>query len=217
MVIGSGASGVHFALSVLKKGYDVTMLDVGNGKPRADLKMAGFNELKTSLSDPSGYFLGERFESVVFPGSETDYYTKYYGVPPTKNYVFSRPSAFNSEGKGFEPLMSFAQGGLAEAWTAGAYPLNDDELKEFPFNYGEIGPYYDEVASRIGVNGEDDDLARFYPVHANLMEPLQFDPHSAQLVDAYHRRASRLHEKYDCYLGRSRIATLTSARDGREG
>ncbi|MFN0072945.1 MAG: GMC oxidoreductase, partial [Chloroflexota bacterium] len=42
-------------------------------------------------------------------------------------------------------------------------------------------------------------------------------PHSAQLVDAYHRRASRLHEKYDCYLGRSRIATLTSARDGREG
>ena len=29
LVIGSGASGVHFTLSVLKKGYEVTLIDVG--------------------------------------------------------------------------------------------------------------------------------------------------------------------------------------------
>ena len=29
LIVGSGASGVHFALSVLRKGYEVVMLDVG--------------------------------------------------------------------------------------------------------------------------------------------------------------------------------------------
>ena len=29
LVVDSGASGVHFTLSMLRKGYQVTMLDVG--------------------------------------------------------------------------------------------------------------------------------------------------------------------------------------------
>src|SRR5262249_58191349 len=35
VIIGSGASGVHFALSLLGKGYEVIMLDVGRAKPPA--------------------------------------------------------------------------------------------------------------------------------------------------------------------------------------
>lgn len=217
LVVGSGATGVHFALTALQRGHDVTMLDVGHTKPRAAQRIANFNELKSDGGDPARYFLGEQFESVVFPGSETDYYTKYYGVPPTKSYVFKKPAAFESEGQGFEPLISFAQGGLAEAWTGGVYPLNDDELRPFPFDYREIGPYYDVAAERIGVNGEADDLGRFYPVHANLAAPLRLDPHSEQLLGQYQKRARTLNQRYRCYLGRSRIATLTKPKDGRGG
>ena len=61
---------------------------------------------------------------------------------------------------GFEPLVSFAQGGLSEVWTAGVYAFNDEELSDFPFSFADIEPYYSEVAKSIGVSGVEDDLAR---------------------------------------------------------
>lgn len=216
LIVGSGASGVHFALSVLKKGHDVIMVDVGQSKSTVPNPEANFGELKSSLNDPVDYYLGQNLEAVVYPGSDRKYYTKPYAFPPSKNHVFAKPNGFTFEATGFEPMFSFAQGGLAEAWTGGVYPLNDAELAEFPFRYRDIEPGYGEVAGRIGIIGVDDDLARFFPLHANLIEPLRLDEHSAQLVANYEKRKPFLHRTLKSYLGRSRVATLTSDRDGRK-
>jgi choline dehydrogenase-like flavoprotein len=213
LIVGSGASGVHFALSVLKKGYEVIMLDVGHAKPAAVNPGDTFNGLKTNLSDPASYFLGRKFEAVVHPGSEGEY----YGFPPNKSYVFSKPPAFDLSAQGFAPLFSFAQGGLAETWTGGVYPLNDQDLKHFPFAYSDIAPYYDEVAKRIGIAGIKDDLSRFYPVHENLMEPLRLDEHSKRLLAAYEKHKAYLNDKLNCYMGRARVATLSADKNGRKG
>jgi len=213
VIIGSGASGVHFALSLLGKGYEVTMLDFGRAKPPAVNPDDDFNGLKTRLSDPVRYFLGSEFEAVVHPGSEGEY----YGFPPHKSYIFSRPESFHWEASGFAPLMSFAQGGLAEAWTGGVYPLNAAELREFPFEFEEIAPYYDEVARRIGVSGAVDDLARFYPVHDHLLEPLRLDSHSRLLLEAYEKHKRYLNHELKCFLGRSRVAALSRDVNGRKG
>src|SRR5262245_41811354 len=188
VVIGSGASGVHFALTALKKGHNVVMLDVGHARPPVVNVDDTFNGLKANLSDPVEYFLGRNYEALVQPGSTGEY----YGFPPNKGYVFAKQSMFNLRADGFQPLISFGQGGLAEAWTAGVYPLNDQELQEFPFSYSDIEPYYSEVARRIGVAGVSDDLAKFYPVHENLMEPLRLDKHSERLLAAYERHKSYL-------------------------
>jgi len=211
VIVGSGASGVHFARSVLEKGYEVVMLDVGRAGPPVVNPQDTFNELKRNLDDPARYFLGSDYEAVVYPGSEGEY----YGFPPNKSYVFSVPPAFSSQASGFAPLSSFAQGGLAETWTGGSYPLDDHDLGAFPFGYHELEPFYGEVARRIGITGVGDDLARFYPVHANLMEPLRLDRHSALLLERYERHRGYLNEKLGCYLGRSRVATLSADRNGR--
>ena len=167
-VVGSGASGVHFALTLLEKGYDVTMLDVGHEPPvPPPLPAASLEALKETLDDPTRYFLGARYESVVFPDAEAEY----YGFPPSKTYVFEPPRGFGWQARGFAPLFSFARGGLAETWTGGCYPFNDAELAAFPFSYRELGPCYDEIARRIGITGEEDDLARFMPVHGHLLAP----------------------------------------------
>jgi choline dehydrogenase-like flavoprotein len=213
VIIGSGASGVHFALSLLGKGYEVIMLDVGRAKPPAVNPEDDFNGLKTNLSDPARYFLGSKFEAVVHPGSEGEY----YGFPPHKSYIFSRPDSFRWEASGFAPLLSFAQGGLAEAWTGGVYPLDAAELREFPFDFEEIAPCYDEVARRIGVSGAIDDLARFYPVHDHLMEPLRLDSHSRLLLETYEKRKRFLNQKLKCFFGRSRVAALSQDVNGRKG
>ena len=108
-----------------------------------------FVDLKAKLTDPAAYFLGEDFSGVFFP----EYNSEYYGIPPSKSYVLANVDGDAVKTSGFSPLRSFAQGGLAQVWTGGAYPFNDHELEEYPFSYGDIEPYYNEVAKRIGIIG----------------------------------------------------------------
>jgi choline dehydrogenase-like flavoprotein len=213
VVVGSGASGVHFALSALHKGHAVTMLDVGVQKPKGFLPDTPFLDLRTELDDPAEYFLGEAAEGVVYPGSRETY----YGLPPSKAYIFERPAAFRSSTTGIEPSHSFARGGLAETWTAGAYEWNDDDLTDYPFNYGDLRPYYREAASRIGVGAADDDLVRFIPREGPYLPPLDADLHSEILLRRYARRRRVLHERHGFFMGRSRVATLSRDHRGRRG
>lgn len=212
VVIGSGPSGVHFALTALRRGHEVTLIDGGRPAPAPVLPDAGFDDLKNHLADPAGYFLGEAFEGVVLPSAHKEY----YGIPPHRQYLFETPPGYGWTATGFEPLVSFAQGGLAEAWTAGCYPFNDDELEAFPFGYAELAPHYEEVTRRIGIAGERDDLARFIPVHDHLHTPPALDAHSAALLRAYGRRRRGVNAM-GCFVGRTRVATLTEDRDGRGG
>jgi choline dehydrogenase-like flavoprotein len=212
VVIGSGASGVHFALSALRKGHRVVMLDVGHARPTPVSPGESLNGIKRNLEDPVRYFLGPKFEALILP----DFGAEYYGFPPSKTHVFREHPEFRVNAQGFSPLVSFAAGGLAEAWTGGSYPFNDDDLKDFPLDYAELGPFYGEVARRIGLSGAKDDLARFYPVHDGLMEPLQLDEHSALLLRTYERHRRHINENLHSFLGRARLATLTRDHAGRK-
>jgi choline dehydrogenase-like flavoprotein len=212
LVIGSGPSGVHFALTALRKNHRVTMLDVGQRAPQPVLPDEDFSGLKSRLPDPVGYFLGPDFQSVHLPGRADEY----YGLPPSKDYVFHRPAEFVVVENGLTPLVSFARGGLAESWTGGCYPLNDDELRSFPFGHQEIAPHYSEVAARIGIAGEEDDLSSYLPRHDHLSAMLDLDESGARLLAAYERRRERLSLKYKARLGRSRQAVLSQPLGERQ-
>lgn len=212
VVVGSGPSGMHFAVTLLNKGYRITMVDAGVEKPAPVLPDSSFDDLRKDLADPAGYLLGQQFEAVSLPGSDADF----YAFPPSKRYVFESAQDFTYAARGFSPLFSFARGGLAEAWTGGVYPLIDAEMGDFPFGAGALQPYYAEVARRIGVNGSADDLSRFFPVHDHLMEPLNLSPHATALLRSYHDKRAPLNAA-GVYFGRSRIATLTRDLGERRG
>jgi hypothetical protein len=213
VIVGAGASAVHFAATALALGRRVVMLDVGIPAPSPALPGASLNQLKSDLEDPVRYFLGEDYESLILPADDSEY----YGFPPSKSYVFRNLAGNEVAAKGFQPLMSFAGGGLAQAWTAGAYPFNDGELAAFPFGWDEMAPAYGEVARRIGVSGvSDDDLAAFYPAHDGLMPPIALDAHSQQLLGEYQRKRARLSAKHGLVLGRSRSASLSRDHAGRK-
>lgn len=212
LIVGSGPSGVHLAQTLLRSGYLVTMLDVGHRRPEPVMPEADFDGLKEALADPAEYFLGPGAEGVVFPSEEADYYSH----PPSKRYVFEPAEEFRVASQGFRPVVSFAAGGLAEAWTGGSYPLNDDELDSFPFSADDIRPYYEEVIHRIGVTAARDDLEVFSRWFDGYDEPLELDSHSARLLNNYTGRRNRLHREIGFYLGRSRVALLTSDKGNRK-
>jgi choline dehydrogenase-like flavoprotein len=210
VVVGSGPSGVHFALTVLEKGRRVTLVDVGHARPSVIRQHDTFDGLKRNLDDPVEYLLGNDLEGITYPGAAGEY----YGVPPGKAYIFRDPGGFTVRSQGFEPLFSWAAGGLAEAWTGGVYPFNEAELADFPFGWSDIEPSYAEVARRIGISGEIDDLSRFMPAHDGIMPPLELDLHSRKLIDRYTAARAGLNDA-GCWLGRSRLATITRPHAGR--
>ncbi len=213
VIVGAGATAVHFAQTALELGRRVVMLDVGRPRPAPVLPPASLNQLKSDLDDPVRYFLGENYEALILP-SDTD---EYYGFPPSKSYVFEKLNGYDVQADGFAPLMSFAGGGLAQAWTGGCYPFNEGELEAFPVGWAEMEPAYGEVARRIGVSGvADDDLAQFYPVHDGLMAPIAPDAHSAQLLSEYAGKRARIGAKHGMFLGRSRSASLSQDHRGRK-
>jgi choline dehydrogenase-like flavoprotein len=212
VVVGSGASGIHFALTALRKGRQVLMLDVGHKGSEVVRPSDTLNGLKQNLSDPAAYFLGTRYQSLVLPGNAGEY----YAFPPAKEHVFRPRHEFQMRSNGFSPLYSFAAGGLAEVWTGGCYPFDDRDLSAFPFDYAELKPYYSRVAAQIGVTGTDDDMAAVFPWHDGLMEPLKLDEHSAALLGSYAAQRSVLQEKFGCRMGRARIAVLSRDLNGRK-
>ena len=213
VVVGSGASGVHFAQTALEHGARVTMLDVWRSGLAPELPEASFDELKRSHADPARYFLGTNFEGVLFPGHAGEY----YGFPPHKSYVFAGLDRFRSRASGFAPLTSFARGGLAEAWTGGSFPFNAAEMRDFPVDFAQFAPHYGRIAARIGINGAEDDLARFVPVHEHLAPPLELDEHSKLLLERYGSVRERMRSELRVHWGRSRGATRSDDRAGRQG
>lgn len=210
VVVGSGASGVHFAQTLLARGREVTLLDVGRRRAAPRLPQATLNGLKEQLPDPVAYFLGERFEGVLLPGKKGEY----YGIPPSKAHALEGPDGHAFDADGFAPLFSLAQGGLAEVWTGGCYPFDEADLKDYPFTYADLAPHYVEVARRIGVTGTEDDLAAYLPFHAGLQEPLRLDAQAERLLAGYRARRARF-ARLGCRVGRARIAVLPKDRPGR--
>ena len=74
--------------------------------------------------------------------------------------------------QGFEPVMSFAQGGFANAWGAGVYRFTAKDLQEFPIRCAELDPYYAELTRHIGISGTSDDLDAYFGSAEGLLEPL---------------------------------------------
>ncbi len=218
VVVGSGPSGVHFALTAIERGHRVTLVDVGKTGKEIPLPQAGFSDLKTMHPDPVRYFLGEHYRAVSLPAHTADEDDEYYGLPASKDYVFEHPDLFRIRTHGISSLVSFAAGGLAECWTGGAYAFNDDDLNGFGFGYDHMAPYYAKVAERVGIGGAADDLAQWYPVHDGLLEPVSLDRSSAALIRKYRDRRTRLAGKHPgIRLGRSRQAALSACLEDRGG
>lgn len=207
IIVGSGPAGVSAALELQDR--NVLILDVGFRAPKLPYELKqNLYDLKKNTADLSAVLLGEKFESL-------DNLVSPFISPKLKGPFLKfvtrdwrQLSPINSSD--FEGLLSFAEGGLSNAWGSGVYRYSDRELKDFPIKAIDLNPFYDRLTSEIGISGCDDELTPFFGSTQGLLPPIELDRLSSDLFTRYSRKKHLISQE-GIYIGKPRVALLTEA------
>ena len=130
IVIGSGPAGLSCTIALLKKGIQVTLLDIGVRKPgdsvKANTSDLDWDNAYDRLVNPQGIPLKTTFGS-LHP------YNQDIPVKQTGCMLVSSQSA----------------GGLSAVWGRACLPYTDLELSGWPVRYEELRPYYQFVEQEM--------------------------------------------------------------------
>lgn len=213
IIVGSGAAGTFAAFQL--RGRGVLVLDVGHTPQKGALSGNFYDLRKTVGSNGADLFddlIGEGFESLhnVFHP-----YLSPKLKAPRMRFVTRDAESFSPiSAHNFTAAMSFAAGGLANAWGGGLYRFTARDLAGFPIALEDLEPYYDVITAKVGISGTDDDLSRFFGPAHGLQPPLKIDSNGEAILRRYARRRAVLNQD-GLFLGRPRLAVLTREHDGR--
>ncbi|MBI4365662.1 MAG: GMC family oxidoreductase [Deltaproteobacteria bacterium] len=210
VIVGSGPSGVHAALTLLERGKQVVLYDVGEEEVAPPLPYANFAELKDQLPDPVRFFLGSDFEALIPPGAAS-----LLVYPPNRRFALRAENPYVRINRAvFDPLLSHARGGLGIAWGANSLAFDDDDLRHFPIRYGDLQPHFRTLGRRMHVCGAaDDPLSPYLPTEHPLDPPLRFNQHAARLWRRYECRQAVLRDRFGWIMGHARMAVNTAPDD----
>lgn len=205
VVVGSGVSGAHAALTLLECGHDVELWDVGREEKAFPEPGATFHELKDRLADPVAYFLGADLGALIPPTSP-----ELLRYPPSRDFMISpEDELWDYTSGSFFPQASMAKGGLANGWGANALSFDDNDLAEWPVSFSEMEAAYRTVYDRIPVAGPiHDDLTPHLGGVYPSQPPVRLSASDDQLLKMYQRRKHKL-EKLGVRIGRARLAVVT--------
>lgn len=205
VVVGSGVSGCHAALTLLEHGHDVELWDVGGRDPEPAAPGVGFHELKAAVPDAWTHFLGADLEALVPPGAP-----ELLRYPPARRFL-ARPTdaLWDYAPGGMTPFASLATGGLATGWGANALAFDEDDLRGWPVSASEMAAAYRTVFARVGVAGPQDDALSPHLAPARPTQPpLPLSMADELLLQAYARRQHALARR-GVLLGRARMAVVS--------
>lgn len=205
IVVGAGVSGAHAALTLLERGCEVELWDVGRAERPFPVAGPSFDDLKNELDDPVSYLLGNDLSGLIPPAVP-----ELLRYPPSRAFLLDpgdRSAALVSDG--FEPFGSFAKGGLANGWGANALSYDAGDIADWPVPHSEMDDAYRAVYARVPVAGPRDDdlsphLSSVYPSQA----PVALTGPDRRLLDAYGARRAGL-AAAGVKLGLARLAVVT--------
>ncbi|MCX6623923.1 MAG: hypothetical protein NTY38_23245 [Acidobacteria bacterium] len=181
IVVGSGPAGTFAARELA--GKKTLVLDVGYRGPDGPGLAGNLYELRRGREDLFAELIGENFEGLRNLHQEP---VSLKLKSPRTSYVLRNWRALSPlVSTNFHAMMSFAQGGLANAWGAGVYRFTAEDLRGFPVTAAELAPFYDELTGHIGVGGGNDDLAGYFGGNEALQSPLRLSALAGELLARY--------------------------------
>jgi len=207
IVVGSGPAGANAAAALIAAGRTVLLLDVGDVEERyAPLIPTGsFSAVRASDPEQHRYFLGDDFEGV--PVGEIG--TGAQLTPPRLYVTQSTRRHLPWDSETFQLAESLALGGLGNAWGAGIFAFDDEELAEWPLTRDNLLPHYETVARRIGVSSALDDLVPFFGTLASALPPLELDSAADVVMRRYEAKRAAF-QRRGFFLGRPPLAVCTT-------
>jgi choline dehydrogenase-like flavoprotein len=211
IVIGSGPAGVFAAREL--RGTRTLILDAGNEAGVSPIPPGNIYDVRSSSSDLFDGLIGTRFEALH--NLEHRYLSPKLKAPQMR-FITRVPQGENLQfdSDHFEAVVSYARGGLANAWGAGVFRFNNRDLDGFPIRAEELDPFYDELTEHIGISGTEDDLAGFMGPAKGLQPPYRLSTISSDFLQRYSARRDFFHRRH-IHLGRMRAAMLSQDHRGR--
>jgi choline dehydrogenase-like flavoprotein len=218
IIVGGGAAGAAAALGF--GGTVPLMLDAGATAVPSPLPSRPVAELLAAATSPEDIreldrvLIGDEFQSILRP-QERDLSIKLKA--PFVRFITDRPPCLPAdEHHGCTTTQSFAVGGLANAWGAGAMRYTRAELRYFPFPAPDIEAAFDALTRHIGISGSaTDDLTEYFGSTDGLLPELDLCELGARFMDRYERNKSRFTSR-GLRVGRPRLAVLPINHRGRE-
>ena len=214
IIVGSGPAGVSAAFPLVRSGVRVLMLDGGLSDETTVPAIPGSLRELRRHPDHWKLLVGEEYQRFndQNPLSSPKFHSPAYA------YVFrDYLKRYAIDTQDFALVGSLASGGLSNAWGAGVGRLDDRDLEDYPISAHDLQPSYRRISQRIGISGcNDDDMAETHGREDFLLPPIDPCGNLSILYRRYRARRSRALAR-GVRLGRTRIATLTSARADRGG
>ena len=207
IIVGSGPAAAMAALALRSRG--VRLLDVGMAPAAVPRLEQNLYELRRT-QDLTPHIIGDDCEGL----------RNLRGGPPVSLKLRAPALEFVIRdwqrltplvSASFRPVISLAKGGFANAWGAGVYRFNEDDLRGYPLSSTDLKPHYDAVAAHIGISGEQDNLWEEFGAEPALDPPMRLSHNCAQILTAYQRRRPQ-----GVSIGRPRLAVITQPRPNRE-
>lgn len=201
VVVGAGPAGVSSAWSLKNK--KVAIVDVG------------FNAPDTFSREPFLNLVGNDFCGVE---NITNKSISPKLRAPLMRFITRAPDIKEAQLQedGFTSVLSYARGGLSNAWGAGVFEFNDKDLLDFPIKSQDLKEHYSELISMIGVSGSnDDDLSEVWGSRKELQAPLKLSPLATHFLERYNKNKNLFNEN-GFRVGRPRLAILTENKGERK-
>ena len=214
LVVGSGATGAIAAKTLVDKGVQVGLLDIGEeDKVYKDLiPNADFLSIRKKDIEQHRYFLGDQFEGIPWETTRVGSQL----TPPRSFLTRFSEAFFPFDSESFQPLESAAKGGLGGGWGLGSYVFSKLELEAVGLNEYEMNASYEDVISYIGVSGIYDDGGKYGLGSDKKIQPaMKLDVNHQKILKAYQKNKSKLN-KNDIYVGQSVLALLTEDKSNRK-
>lgn len=211
IIVGSGPAGVSAAFPLLDAGLRILMVDGGMqlSVPPPDMD---FLSARSNDKEQWKWMIGDDFyalknHNTVSPKLRV----------PSHAYIFDGFETQNQiVGNKFITVGSLATGGLSNAWGCGVARFSASELSHFPFPSSDLDISYATISTRIGISGKNnDDLSEYFGVDEYAQPPIQLDTVHTRLSRYYLSHREKLNSN-GFRLGRSRVAVLSEAMDGRQ-
>lgn len=214
IVVGSGCSGAMAAQTLVEKGLEVTMLDVGIGqeKPGADIPEEDFLTLRKTDVEQYRYLIGEDASGVgwgkVGKGEQI--------TPPRKHIMQDTERYIPVDSDSFSPLESLGYGGLGIGWGLQCWEYSKSDLKRTGLDPARMAAAYQKVADRIGISAADDDAGNYTLGSLKNYQPSpDMDRNHRYIYKKYLAKKEALNRR-GFHMGRTPLGLITRDKDGRK-